>query len=69
MTSTYTVEHLRAIEMAIATGEKVIRRGDKTIEFRSVDELIRAKAAILDSLNKQAGVSDNSTTYASFSRD
>ncbi|OQA32894.1 MAG: hypothetical protein BWY57_01621 [Betaproteobacteria bacterium ADurb.Bin341] len=32
-----------ALNTAIAQGERVIRKGDKSIEYRSIDELISAR--------------------------
>ena len=39
----YTQEQLSALEAALAKGEKRVTFGDKTVEYRSVEEL---KAAI-----------------------
>ena len=39
----YTQEQLDALEQALAKGEKRVSLGDKSVEYRSVDEL---KAAI-----------------------
>jgi hypothetical protein len=39
----YTQAHLDALEAALAKGEKRVTFGDKTVEYRTVDEL---KAAI-----------------------
>jgi hypothetical protein len=39
----YTQAHLDALETALAKGEKRVTFGDKTVEYRTVDEL---KAAI-----------------------
>lgn len=39
----YTQTHLDALESALAKGEKRVSFGDKTVEYRSVEEL---KAAI-----------------------
>ena len=41
----YTQSQLDALEAALAKGEKRVTCGDKTVEYRSVDEL---KAAIRD---------------------
>ena len=40
----YTQAHLDALEAALVKGEKRVTFGDKTVEYRSVDEL---KAAIV----------------------
>ena len=31
-----------ALTDALASGERLVRKGDKTVEYRSVDEIIRA---------------------------
>ena len=41
----YTQEQLSALEAALAKGEKRVTFGDKTVEYRSVEEL---RQAILD---------------------
>lgn len=41
----YTEEQLSALEAALAKGEKRVTFGDKTVEYRSVEEL---RQAILD---------------------
>jgi hypothetical protein len=35
----YTQAHLDALEAALAKGEKRVAFGDKTVEYRSIDEL------------------------------
>lgn len=42
----YTEAQLEALEAALARGEKRVTFGDKTIEYRSVDELKTAIDAI-----------------------
>ncbi len=42
----YTQVQLDALEAALAKGEKRVSFGDKTVEYRSVDELKSAIAAI-----------------------
>lgn len=37
----YTKAHLDAVERAIARGEKTVRYSDRTVEYRTVDELIK----------------------------
>jgi len=51
----YTQAHLDAVERAIARGEKVVRYSDRTVEYRSVDELVRARGLIRTELAKAAG--------------
>lgn len=35
-----------ALTEALATGERMVRKGDKVVEYRSVDELIAARNAL-----------------------
>ncbi|MDP9533974.1 hypothetical protein BS643_12710 [Pseudomonas protegens] len=51
----FTQKHLDAIEAAIARGEKTVRYGDRTVEYRTVDELLRAREEIRGSLAAAAG--------------
>ncbi|MFV2946434.1 phage head-tail joining protein [Pseudomonas japonica] len=51
----YTQKHLDAVERAIARGEKVVRYEDRTVEYRSVDELIRARDVIRTELAQATG--------------
>jgi len=46
----FTSKHLEAIEGAIARGEKVVRYGDRTVEYRDVDDLLKARDEIRTSL-------------------
>jgi hypothetical protein len=51
----YTQKHLDAVERAIARGEKVVRYTDRTVEYRSIDELLKARDVIRTSLTDAAG--------------
>ncbi|MBJ9975285.1 hypothetical protein IAE35_05265 [Pseudomonas sp. S75] len=51
----YTKAHLDAVERAIARGEKTVRYTDRTVEYRSVDELMRARDLIRSELVRSAG--------------
>ncbi|AGN81572.1 hypothetical protein N5K35_15610 [Pseudomonas sp. GD03651] len=51
----YTQAHLAAVERAIARGERVVRYSDRTVEYRSVDELIKARDLIRTELAQSAG--------------
>lgn len=42
----YTQAHLDALEAALVKGEKRVTFGDKTVEYRSIDELQAAIAAV-----------------------
>jgi hypothetical protein len=51
----FTQKHLDAVEAAIARGEKTVRYTDRTVEYRSVDELLKARDEIRTSLICAAG--------------
>ena len=50
----YTEDQLTALEAALAKGEKRVTFGDKTVEYRSVEELKEAIRAIERGLAEQA---------------
>jgi len=50
----YTQEHLETLQAALAKGEKRVSFGDKTVEYRSVDELKAAIEAVKRDLHAQA---------------
>ncbi|MEO4015465.1 phage head-tail joining protein [Pseudomonas rossensis] len=50
----FTQKHLDAVEAAIARGEKTVRYTDRTVEYRTVDELLRAREEIRSSLLNSA---------------
>ncbi len=51
----FTAKHLDAIERAIARGEKTVRYSDRTVEYRTVDELLKAREEIQTSLAQARG--------------
>ena len=51
----FTQKHLEVIERAIARGEKIVRYNDRTVEYRTVDELLKAREEIRTSLINAAG--------------
>ena len=51
----FTQKHLKAVETAIARGEKTVRYSDRTVEYRSIDELLQARDEIRTSLINAAG--------------
>lgn len=53
----YTQAHLDALEAALARGERRVTFGDKTVEYRSIDELQAAIAAVKRDLFEQATAS------------
>ena len=50
----YTEDQLTALEAALAKGEKRVTFGDKTVEYRSVEELKDAIRAVERGLAEQA---------------
>lgn len=54
---TYTTTQLEALKRALATGERRVSFGDKTIEYRSVDELQAAIRTVETEIARGTGVS------------
>ena len=50
----YTFEQLAALERALATGEQRVTFGDRTVEYRSIDDLIAAIGVVRRGLEEQA---------------
>lgn len=50
----YTTTQLTALETALAKGEKRVSFGDKTVEYRTVDELKLAIAEVRKCLHDDA---------------
>ena len=50
----YTEAQLQALQTALAKGERRVSFGDKTVEYRSVDELQAAIGAVKRDLFEQA---------------
>jgi len=61
----WTQQQLDAIEAAIASGELTVRFGDRTVTYRSMDELLQARAVIRETL---AAESDTATDRFSFAQ-
>jgi len=51
----YSNEQLLALQKALATGEKRVSFGDKTVEYRSIDEIQAAIREVEASLARAAG--------------
>lgn len=49
----FTAEQLAALERALATGERRVTFGDRTVEYRSVDELVEAIGVVRRALLEQ----------------
>ena len=54
---TYTPTQLDALKRALATGEHRVSFGDKTVEYRSVEELQAAIRTVESELARSAGKS------------
>ncbi|MEW6100637.1 MAG: hypothetical protein AB1666_15770 [Pseudomonadota bacterium] len=50
----YTEAHLEALQAALAKGERRVSLGDKTVEYRSVEELQAAIRQVKRDLFEQA---------------
>ena len=50
----YTQAHLDALELALLKGERRVSFGDKTVEYRRVDELKAAIAIVKRDIFEQA---------------
>ena len=50
----YTQAHLDDLELALLKGERRVSFGDKTVEYRSVDELKAAIAIVKSDIFEQA---------------
>jgi hypothetical protein len=51
----YTTQQLEALRKALATGERRVSFGDRTVEYRSVDELKAAIREVESALGREAG--------------
>lgn len=51
----WTNDDLQEIERAIATGELTVRFNDRLVTYRSIDDLMKARAVILRSVRASAG--------------
>jgi hypothetical protein len=55
----YTLEQLEALEAALARGERRVTFADKTVEYRSIEEIkdaIREVKRQMDMLDAQSGL-------------
>ena len=51
----YTTTQLDALRRALVTGERRVSFGDKTVEYRSVEELLAAMRTVEAELARAAG--------------
>jgi len=52
---TYTLTQLDALKHALATGERRVSFGDKTVEYRSIEELQAAIRTVEAELARESG--------------
>ncbi len=64
----WTQAQLDAVEAAIASGELTVRFGDRTVTYRSMDELLQARGVIKDSLAAESGVATDRFSFAQTSK-
>ncbi len=64
----WTQSQLDAIEAAIASGELTVRFGDRTVTYRSMDELLQARAVIKESIDAGAGKAADRFSFAQTSK-
>lgn len=64
----WTQLQLDAIEAAIASGELTVRFGDRTVTYRSMEELLQARAVIKEALATDAGTATDRFSFAQASK-
>lgn len=64
---TYTLEQYTTISEAIATGALKVKYGDKDVEYRSLDEMLRIQLAMYKQLFPQNNT-NNGRVYFGFSK-
>lgn len=66
----WTSTDLTAIESAIASGALSVQFGDRRVQYRSMEELLKARDVIKESIASSGGTSPSiRSTYASFTKD
>ena len=64
----WTQTQLDAVEAAIASGELTVRFGDRTVTYRSMDELLKARAVIQEALDAESGTTTDRFSFAQTSK-
>lgn len=59
---------LDAIDKALASGELTVHFADRSVTYRSLDELLRIRALISDALQNQAGTTPERFSLAKSSK-
>jgi hypothetical protein len=65
----WTTTDLTAIETAIASGELRVKFSDREVQYRSIDELLKARDVIKGVLSPSSTSGATSCTLASFTKD
>jgi hypothetical protein len=66
----WTSTDLTAIETAIASGALRVKFSDREVQYRSMDELLKARNVIKESIASSGGASPSvRSTYAQFTKD
>ncbi len=66
----WTATDLTAIERAIASGELSVQFADRRVQYRSIDELLKARDVIKEAIAQAASSTATvRSTYASFTKD
>lgn len=63
----FTIEQYKILVDAIASGASKVQYGDKTVEYRSLDDMTRLRIEMERCLFPQKN-NNNGKTYASFSK-
>jgi hypothetical protein len=64
----WTQQQLDSIEAAIASGELTVRFGDRTVTYRSMEELLQARAVIQEALAAASGTATDRFSFAQTSK-
>lgn len=48
-------DDIDALNAALASGERLVRHGEKTVEYRSVDEILKARNALVAQQQRELG--------------
>jgi hypothetical protein len=64
----WTQAQLDAIEAAIAGGELTVHFGDRSVTYRSMDDLLKARAVIKDALASQSGTAPDRSSLVKTSK-
>ena len=64
----WTQSDLDAIDRAIASGELTVHFADRSVTYRSLDELLKIRALIKDDLQSQAGTAPERFSLAKTSK-